>query len=358
MIGYRHVLNSIGNLFTQLLSSLNVINGTPIGMIDEINNNNAIYFSANSYKGDLNGYLKSTELTNDDLHNGFVLEFYYYSDTANGASIYCDRRLNNNTRRFQVQCSNSSTSITLIGATAPVYTKMFVNDTSNRWRFVRITYTPTTLLKIEVEDETDFIDNSPIQINGNGTDFTKVTVNARLIDAAENVSNKAEGALCGIRLSNTSGLLAYWPLSETYESNGDIAYDCSSNNLDMALYGNIGTSNTYLQDVLFDFQRGFLNNVRKVPILLDLSAFADGSLLTDINAILNDGFMFLNSGNTIKNADVAELKAKDIYNLWYDIGGNPKNVTFAEIETAIATYPDVYGGDVVSGESIKNISLK
>ncbi len=70
------------------------------------------------------------------------------------------------------------------------------------------------------------------------------------------------------------------------------------------------------------------------------------------------GFFFLNIDVKIKNADVAALKAKDIYNVWYDTFGVPKEATFTELETAIATYPEIYGGDVIAGQSIKNITLK
>jgi len=111
----------------------------------------------------------------------------------------------------------------------------------------------------------------------------------------------------------------------------------------------------------------------KIPSNLDVMASLDYSasqipaldsdntkdVLDNPVILLQEGTMFLNvSGNKIKQSTTdAGLIAADIHNVWYTVGV-PNAVTFTELQTAIQTYPDIYGGDVVTDESIKNISLK
>lgn len=85
----------------------------------------------------------------------------------------------------------------------------------------------------------------------------------------------------------------------------------------------------------------------------DITKDALGNVLTILNN--ND---FKNTGTKLKQPDVESLKVRDTENVWFDTTGTPKDVTFEELETAINNYPETYGGEVVSGKSIKNISLK
>lgn len=124
-------------------------------------------------------------------------------------------------------------------------------------------------------------------------------------------------------------------------------------------------NNMHIQTVGDDGGASNYYYIRSISVLKDsqqtpASAALDGTdALGNPLTVTQDGTQFIKNADTkMKNADVQKLKDKDIHNVWYDGIGTPKEVTFDELEAAITTYPNVYGGDVVSGESIKNISLK
>ncbi len=156
---------------------------------------------------------------------------------------------------------------------------------------------------------------------------------------------------------NHVSTLAHYPLCEPITDPANHTYHDVSGNSNHATLVNGSLDNNGLTVGYDYYQNGHLKN-SDVPILADGSAFVDGTPTTDPNAVLQDGAKFLNTGTKLRNADVQALKDADVDNVWFDGGGIAKDVTFTELESAIVSNPNVYGGDVITNESIKNITLK
>jgi hypothetical protein len=91
-----------------------------------------------------------------------------------------------------------------------------------------------------------------------------------------------------------------------------------------------------------------------IPILFDKTAFADGSPLTDKDAILQDGKSFLNTGTKLQAYDYPVLKqAEHISRFWTDGNGTIVDKEFADF-TGIGANNRVFS-DISCNDRIQNI---
>jgi len=358
MIGFRHVMLSVGKLFTQLLSSLNLVSGDIVGMIDEVNGDNVIYGGGYAFAGDNLGYYQLT-FPDDKLRDGFVLECWYKPEASGGALIHSDDRVGNE-RRFHIAASQSGVSVTLIGSGVSVHSLSLTGGNIGVfWKRLKITYVTAT--SIEIISETDTLNEATtVTIGGGALSNALIRFGAGFAGGTNAPTGQNTGCLADFNIINDAGDRLRNPLSEPIldETNHTAFGVVSGTASDATLF--LGSLNNFTkQDVFAYEQRGVLNKTitQVVPIYDDDSAFADGTALSDPDAIYEPG-AFLNTGTEQENANIQELKDKDTHNLWYDGGGVPKKATFGEIKTAIQTWPEIYGGEIVADESIKNISLK
>ena len=105
-------------------------------------------------------------------------------------------------------------------------------------------------------------------------------------------------------------------------------YDITGNGNHAILVNGLAENETS-QDEYHYLQKGFLNSTQIVPILEDGSAFADGTPLSDANAVLQDSKTFLNTGETIQHYDMPALRQADgEYKIWYDETGALKSLEY------------------------------
>jgi hypothetical protein len=367
MIRRHTIIGRVKQAFVQFLNALIFDGDNPTGMSDSVVGNNPRFVSGNSFQGNGSGTYKLLQNNFATLQH-LQIDVWVRSLSSLGSELvggWVTKYNFSGTSSFQFQKPSSSGPMEIL-----IYDALNVSHickivenadvlASDKSEFFKATvkiyginvegyYNDVLTQAITMTDVMRLV-NVPIVIGGTNQGANIINDKyqiARFRLTSLNSSGISQGVLSDINFSG----------HDFNTPSTDIVYDVS-NNGNYASPNNITAANKGIQDRLNYFQKGFLNTTPKVPILLDESAFADGSLLTDPNAIYEPG-AFLNDGAKLKQPDAQELKDADIHNVYFDVGGNQKETTFTEIETAIATYPDVYGGEVVSGESIRNITLK
>lgn len=399
MIGHIHtIIGKVKQVFVQLLDSLNLVDNIPTGMVDSIAANNATYINSNCWQYSSGSYylipgLLTTDtvevygnsdiptIPNDgELHLAIGQKAYGITIKRGGvelayypASSYILDPLN--FIMFDTLQINSPYNARLINGT-PLnrgiqneynYSQLGQNDTRYfipipNNHFVISNPQGDVTIDIATQSEISGTCNSPLpskimyaetvnqqKYTGPGTKYRLRT--KLLYELSPNFFR------IQLRVNNENGqtIANYAP---THLTPGEVVD--FEDTITTSFSGNIGdplvlilASDGNYGD--FNWSDFIIDTEESVPVL------KSNNLLDCVGnniEVLQDGFSFLNTGVKIKNADIQELKEADIHNVWFDPLGIPKEVTFAELEMAISTYPEVYGGDVIPGKSIKNISLK
>lgn len=382
MIGFRHVMTGQGQgvEFTQLLSSVRYLATLPIGMIDSVNGNNANYVETPCFRGNNSGYYIINQINTlvgdkidisvyviTDIVNQFIfcaksdsLTGYYLINPLNGSVNSLDWRFNN--QKCNIIGGSSLLPLLVSAATNNEIFKIrgVYQNGLGTWHFTNYITGDTISESMNISGtESDSYIN---RIGGRSGD----TFN---LSDTDNIFN-LEVSINDVLIHNyPMPFTIKDPAAHTYfdvvGDNHAVGVNITSANNGTATrpdYGQLGY--TVSDGINYYYDQALTQLIPigvKIPALAsDLTkcvAYTTGGVRANLE-VKPEGEWFLNTGAKIKNADVTLLKSKDIHNVWYDGLGVPKNVTFSELEAAISAYPDTYGGDVVSGKSIKNISLK
>jgi hypothetical protein len=411
-------LNRTGKLFTQLLSSINYDGDNPIGMIDSISGNNAVFKDSNCWVGVTGSHFYIPGLLTTD-----TVEVFGDSDTP---TIPVDGQLHlaNGLKAYGIQIKRSGVEIGIFSFSEDI------TDAGNHTAFNKSTVTVNKLPNATLingtppneglQDEYHWSQNGvsigtrwsglggaevdPVDIGTTGiyrfeylvkpyntafnyfniVSFDPTAGGDNIVYCGRSqIALSVDGILysysAALPITNYSNVVVTINRSGNFEVFIDdlitpvYTADISThsgviwNNPNTIIGGlSLGSSNSWVGEILYgSFKRNGVETYRfnkvytkSTLIQIPASAALDGTdALGNPLTLVQDG-SFLNTGNTIQNPDVAALKLADIYNVWYDGVGTPKKVTFSELQTAIQTYPDVYGGVIITDESIKNISLK
>jgi hypothetical protein len=139
---------------------------------------------------------------------------------------------------------------------------------------------------------------------------------------------------CYIKIDD--GLVYQLPLCESIINPSSHTYYDISGNGNHATLVNGTDANEGKQDEFHCSQNGCIirGDGTMIPILEDKTEFADGSLLADVDAILQDDKSFLNTGTKLQPYDYPALKQADKDNdFWYDIEGDQRQIEFGKFKT-------------------------
>ena len=163
--------------------------------------------------------------------------------------------------------------------------------------------------------------------------------------------NANDGKLWDFKITD----IEHWLLCEPIKDPPSHTYYDVSGNGNHATLINGTIANEGKQDQFHPLQNGLLDDGvnQVVPILSDGSAFADGSLLTDLNAILQDGKSFLNTGCKLQQYRYPALvQSEQLHRFWTNTNDDVVDIEFAAF-TGVES--DRIFEDVSESNRIKNI---
>ena len=358
MMGFGHVLRAqLISGFIQNLAAIKVdVDLLAIGMVDILFGNDSEFTNSSCFAGDGAGRINIVDT--GKVVNGILKASFDYSTTGVGFDtlIFCADTGVADQRFFQIRQGASPNEVSMVVIKWPftILSSAAISIASNTAYHFEATFNTVTGFC----DLSNGVDTVSVDFSSSlgWTETLRISFNSRQSAGIERLD---DGNVCNCRVSDDDGDISWWPLpSPIVAVATDTVYDVVGGN--HSSY-DTGTSlaNNGFQDIFHYLQThgGKWDGINKiVPGKADDSGPADG---IGVNNYVQTGNLWLGLGGTkMKNADVAKLKTADAQNVWFDGVGNAKQVTFAELEASITNFPNTYGGDVISGESIKNITLK
>lgn len=350
----------------QSLDSVKYDGDNPIGMADSINGNDTEFTDSPCFHG-IDGGRNDLEFGDTPAFNlqNIQVELYIKHNIRNGLSEIFALQQKSATARgialrslfiggeFEIKYSDGAGDVVIqTGASIPVADNIFH----------KVTVKHTTSFDILIIDEVEVFRQAHTNTIGYTTNSLNHICGGINFAMEHDVFDVSVSEIDPIT-EDVVNAISRWPLPEPIiDIANHTAFDMVGNNHATLVNGSVDNQGS--QDLFHWGQNGFTvgDGANGAPIghIIPASAALDGTdAVGNTLDITQDGTKFLNYVETkMVNADVQELKNADIHNVWYDLSGVPKEVSFAELTSAISLYPDVYGGNVVGGESIKNITLK
>lgn len=339
----------------QNLSSLGYdSDGIPTHLIDSVSGNNADIIGGNCFKGNTSAWCSVGNIAAFEVAN---IEIEYYFNRSNNSAVGRPFGIQNtSTGGFDAFLAVGSRQVEIfvrgsVGITSPLYTlgednkfnvKIFngtgtsyINGVAGTTVTTNLVYTSGGFTSIGALRSTGI---SPITANDSMWDFRIYQLD-----------------ISGNRIAQ----LLHIPMCEKVRTTViHMYYDVSSNSYNSTV-NSPALANNGVKTSKGDYaQLGYLDDGinQIVPILEDGTAFADGTALSDPNAILQDGTKWLRNGTKLKQSTTdAALIAADSEELWYT-SGVANEVTDSNLVLFAASYPTIYGA-TYDTDFIKGITL-
>lgn len=350
-----------GDVFVQNLSSLKYDGANPIGLIDEVNGNDVLFADSKCFNGLNVACLKTQYMpTNADLYDIDVTFYGKINDIGETLYIGCRNNYGFVASLIDVLGSDLLTPrFTIFGLPAFTFNDIALNGVGV-WRKynVKAKYVTDWTITFTVDDIYTSSNTNNTTSPPPGTSIGNLFLNTTL--SSNTPVTQFDCSYFDLEVKFQGVRVLRLPLCEPMVSPSTHVYrDISGNSKYADVIG--GTASTEEdQDEFHYLQNGLLDDGvnQVVPILEDNSAFADGTALSDPDAILQDGTKWLNDGSKlVQDTTEAILIAADTQEFWYT-SGVPNKVTQSGLSGVVSSHPDIYGANIVGGEYIKNITLK